>query len=63
MGEKRNAHKILVRKLEGQKLLGRPRRRMECNIKVNFREIGWDGAEWINLVQDRGERLAVVTRC
>jgi hypothetical protein len=53
MGEKRNAYRILVGKPEGQRPLGRPRRRFEDNIKIDLREIGWDGVEWIYLVQDR----------
>jgi hypothetical protein len=53
MGEKRNAYRILVGKPEGKKLTGRPRRRSVDNIKIDLREIGWDGMEWINLAQDR----------
>jgi hypothetical protein len=39
MGEKRNAYRILVGKLEGRPL-GRPRRRCVDNIKMDLREIG-----------------------
>jgi hypothetical protein len=53
MGEKRNACRILVGNLEGKKPLGRPRRRQVNNIIVDLREIGWDGMDWIDLVQDR----------
>jgi hypothetical protein len=45
MGEKRNAYRILVGKPEGQRLLGRPRRRWVGNIKMDLREIGWDGVD------------------
>jgi hypothetical protein len=31
---------------ESQRLLGRPRRRWVVNIKMDFREIGWDGVDW-----------------
>jgi len=41
MGEIRNAYKILVRKSEGKGPLGRPRRRWEDNIIMNFTETGW----------------------
>jgi hypothetical protein len=30
------------------------------NIKINLREIGWDGMDWINLVQDRCKWKALV---
>jgi hypothetical protein len=41
MGAKRNAYRILVRKLEGKRLLGRPRYRWVDSIKMDLREIGW----------------------
>jgi hypothetical protein len=45
MGEKRNAYRILVGKPEGKGPLGRPRRRWVDNIKIDLREIGWDGLD------------------
>jgi hypothetical protein len=53
MGETRNAYKILVGKPEGKRPLGRSRRRWVDNIKMDLREIGWDGLDWIELAQDR----------
>jgi hypothetical protein len=41
MGERRGAYRVLVGKTERKKPLGRPWRRWEDNIKMNFRELGW----------------------
>jgi hypothetical protein len=41
MGEKRNAYRLLVRKPERNKPLGRPRRRWVDNIRLDLGEIGW----------------------
>jgi hypothetical protein len=43
MEETRNAYRILVGKQEGKRPLGRPRRSWVDNIKMDLREIGWDG--------------------
>ena len=45
---------------EGKRLLGRPRRRWEDNIKMDFQEVGWAGMDWIDLAQDRDRWRAVV---
>jgi hypothetical protein len=58
MGEKRNAYRILVGNPEG--LLGRPRHRWVDNIKMDLREIGWDGGDWIDLAQYRERWRALV---
>jgi hypothetical protein len=47
-GEKRDAYWKLVGKPEGKRPLGRPRSRWFYNIKMNLREIGWDGTDWID---------------
>jgi hypothetical protein len=52
MGEGRGVYSVLVGKPEGKRPLGRPRRRWEENIKLDLREIGIDGANWIRLTQD-----------
>jgi hypothetical protein len=59
MGEMRNAPKVLVRKPEGWRPLGRPRHRWEGNITMDLREIGWEGVDWIYLAQDRDRRWAL----
>jgi hypothetical protein len=60
MGEKRNACRILVGMPEGKRPLVRPRRRWVDNIKMDFRERGWDGTDWMDLVQDRDQWRALV---
>jgi hypothetical protein len=49
-----------VGKSEGKRPLGRPRRRWYDNIRTDLREIGWEGVDWIHLVQDRDQWQAVV---
>jgi hypothetical protein len=44
------------------KILGRPRRRWEDNIRMDLREIGWSGIDWIDLAQDRDQWRALVNR-
>jgi len=53
IGKMRNAYNILVGRPEGERPLGRPRRRWEDNIRMDLREIVWEGVYWIHLVQDR----------
>jgi hypothetical protein len=59
-GANRNAYMILVGMSEGKRLLGRPRRRWVDNIKIDLREIGWDGMDWIDLAQNRDQWRALV---
>jgi hypothetical protein len=56
MGETRGAYRILVRRPEGRRPLGRPRRRWEDNIKMDLEEVGW-GMDCIELPQDRDRWL------
>jgi hypothetical protein len=46
MGERRGAYRALVGKPEGRRLLERPRRRWEGNIKIDLREVEWGGGAW-----------------
>jgi hypothetical protein len=49
-----------VGKPEGKRPLGRPRHRWADNIKIDLREIVWDGMDWIDLAQDRDQWRALV---
>jgi hypothetical protein len=60
MGEGRGVYRVLVGRPEGKKPLGRPRHRWEDNIKLDLREICIDGANWIQLAQDRVQWRAFV---
>jgi hypothetical protein len=60
MGEKLDAYRLLLGKQEGKRPLGRPRRRWVDNIKMDLREIGWDGVDWIDMAQDRDHWRALV---
>jgi hypothetical protein len=52
MGEGRDVYWVLVGSPEGKRPLERPRRRWEDNNMMDLREIGMDGANWIQLAQD-----------
>jgi hypothetical protein len=51
----RNAYRILVGKPEGKRPLGGPRRRWVDDIKMDLRETGWDGMDWIDLAKGRDQ--------
>jgi hypothetical protein len=60
MGEGRGVYRVLVGRPEGKRPLGRPRRMWEDNIKMDLRETGIDGTNWIRLAQDRIQWQAFV---
>jgi hypothetical protein len=60
MGEKRNAYRILMGKPEGKSRQERPRYKWEGNIKLDLREIGWGGIDWIHLTQYRDQWRALM---
>jgi hypothetical protein len=62
MCEGRGVYRDLVGKPEGRRPLGRPRRRWEDNIKMDLREVGCGGMEWIELAQDRDRWRAIGMR-
>jgi hypothetical protein len=49
-----------VEKPEEKRPLGRPRRMWKDNIRMDLREIGWGGMDWIDLARDKGEWRALV---
>jgi hypothetical protein len=60
MGEGRGAYRVLVGRPEVKGSLGRPRRRWEDNIKMDFLKIGMEGMNCIRLAQDRVQCRAFV---
>jgi hypothetical protein len=60
MREKRNAYRLLVRKPEGRRPLGRSRGKWLDNIRMDLVEVGWGGVDWIGLAQDRDRWRALV---
>jgi hypothetical protein len=61
MGEKRGVHRLLVGKPKGKRPLGRPRRRWEDNIEMEFQEVGGGRGDWMELAQDRDGWRALVS--
>jgi hypothetical protein len=51
---------VLVGKPGGKRPLGRPRSRWVDSIKMDLREIGWDGMDWIDVAEDRDHWRALV---
>jgi hypothetical protein len=52
-GEGTGVHRVLFGRPKGKRPLGRPRHRLEDNIKMDLRELGINGMNWIWLAQDR----------
>jgi hypothetical protein len=50
MGEMRNAYKILIGKHKGKRQFRRPRHRWEDNIRMDCREVGWEGLDWMLMI-------------
>jgi hypothetical protein len=61
MGEERGVHRVLMGKPEGKRPLGRPRRRWEATIKMEFQEVGGGRGDWMELAQDRDRWRALVS--
>jgi hypothetical protein len=60
MREMRNVYNILVRESEGKRPLATPRNICEDNIRMNLREVGWEGVDWMHLAQDRDQWRVLV---
>jgi hypothetical protein len=60
MGERIGIYRIFWGKPEGKRPLGRPWRRWEDSIKMDFQRVGFGGVDWINLAQDRGRYRTLV---
>jgi hypothetical protein len=54
-------HRVLARKPEGPRPLGRPRRRWEDNIKMDLQEVGGGCGDWMKLAQDMDRRRALMS--
>jgi hypothetical protein len=60
MGKGRGVFRVVVRKPEGKRPLGRSWRRWEDNIKMYLQEVGCEGMDWIELAKDRGRWRALM---
>jgi len=60
MGENRGVYRVLVGKPEGRRPLGRPRHRWEDSIKMDLRDVGCGGVDWVELAEDRDRWRALV---
>ena len=61
MGQGRGMYRVLVRKPEGKRSLGRPRRRWEDNIMMDLQEVRGGCEDWMELAQDRDRWRALVS--
>jgi hypothetical protein len=61
MGKGGGVYRVLVRKPEGKRPLGRPGRRWEDNVRTDLQEVGCGCGDWIGLAQDRDTWRALVS--
>jgi len=61
MDKGRGVYRVLVRKPEGKRLLGRSRRRWVDNIRMDLQEVGCGYMDWIGLVQNRDRWRTLVS--
>jgi hypothetical protein len=62
MEEMRNAYSISAGKPEGKRPFGRFRRTWEDNIRMDLREVGWEGVDWMLVAQNRDQWRSLVNR-
>jgi hypothetical protein len=60
VGDIGSAYNILVGKLEAKRPLRRPKHRWEDNTRMDLREIGWEGVDWVQFAQYRDQWRTVV---
>lgn len=53
IGERRDARRFFVRRSEGKRPVGRPRRRLRITMKMFLQELGLEGVDWIDLAHDK----------
>ena len=58
--DRRIAQSVFEGKPEGKRPLERPRRRLEVNTEIDYKEIGWENVDWIYLSQGREKWRAVL---
>jgi hypothetical protein len=61
MGEGRDVHRVLVGKPEGKRPMRRPRRRWECNTKMDLQEVGGGFRDWMEMAEDWDRWRALVS--
>jgi len=61
MGEEMGVYRVLLRKPEGRRPLGRPRRRWVDNIRLDLQDVGCGYMDWIGLAQDRDSWRTLVS--
>jgi hypothetical protein len=59
MGDMRNGYEVLVRDPAGKRHLGGLRRKLKDKIRIDVREMGWEGVDWMHLAQGRDQWRAV----